>query len=195
MVGRSGLQKPGRGERANSLYLFRTLRAEVPALTFFFLTGLGSIAFHYFVSEKSSWSKVLILKGRIFSTAETTYFLHLPLLTLIPAVILAGILIRVYDVLYVIDSRSVEAKIGLASFHFRQPRLRLEDIRGVEPRQNLWERLLGVGTVLVGSAMSEGVEIVMEGIDNPQAVLERINEAIDARLAEMGRGRIESPSV
>ena len=96
--------------------------------------------------------------------------MHLPLLIFLPGFIAIKILVRLYDSEYIIDARGVEAQVGVVSFMLRQPRLRFEDIRGVEPSQTISERMLGIGHLEIGSAMKEEVEIVMEGIADPRAV-------------------------
>ena len=98
----------------------------------------------------------LVLPGKLFTIDSTTFFLYFPILTLIPMYLLGKVLINVYDAKYIIDEGGVEAQIGLVSFNLRQPRLRWEDIRGSEPQQTLWERVLGIGSVLIGSAMKIG---------------------------------------
>ncbi len=133
----------------------------------------------------SNWIPALIVPGSLFSLGDTTYYLYLPILVLLPGAMLGKILINIYDAKYIIDERGVEAQIGLVSLNLRQPRLRWEDIRGVEPNQTIWERLLGIGSVLVGSAMTQDVEIVMTGVANPRAVQLLIGGERDRRLREL----------
>ncbi len=133
----------------------------------------------------SNWVPALVVPGSLFSLGDTTYYLHLPILVLLPGAMLGKILINIYDAKYIIDERGVEAQIGLVSLNLRQPRLRWEDIRGVEPNQTIWERLLGIGSVLVGSAMTQDVEIVMSGVANPRAVQLLIGGERDRRLREL----------
>ena len=133
----------------------------------------------------SHWVPALVVPGSLFSIGDTTYYLYLPILVLLPGAMLGKILINIYDAKYIIDERGVEAQIGLVSLNLRQPRLRWEDIRGVEPNQTIWERLLGIGSVLVGSAMTQDVEIVMTGVANPRAVQLLIGGERDRRLREL----------
>lgn len=126
-----------------------------------------------------------VMAGSLFSLGDTTYFLHLPLLSLPAGAMLAKILIHIYDAKYIIDEHGVEAQIGLVSLNLRQPRLRWEDIRGVEPNQTIWERILGIGTVLVGSAMTQEVEVQMSGVANPRAIQLLIGGERDRRLREL----------
>jgi len=131
---------------------------------------------------------VLVLPGKLFSLGHTTFILHFPLLSLIPLYLLGKVLIRVYDAKYIIDEGGVEAQIGLVSFNLRQPRLRWEDIRGSEPQQTIWERVLNIGTVMVGSAMTQDVEIVMSGVANPRAIQLLIQGERERRLQDLRSG-------
>ena len=97
---------------------------------------------------------------------------------------------RIYDSKFIIDERGVEAQVGLVSLNLRQPRLRWEDIRGVEPNQTLWERILGIGSVLVGSAMTNEVEIVMEGVGNPRSVQLLIGAERDKHLKKADKEKV-----
>jgi hypothetical protein len=159
-------------------YFYPTWRSQLVNLCMFFLLCVLAIVI-------SKYVPLLIIKGSLFSLWGTTYFLHLPLLSLFPGAMLGKILINIYDAKYIIDERGVEAQIGLVSLQLRQPRLRWEDIRGVEPTQTIWERLLGIGTVLVGSAMTQDVEIVMGGVANPRAIQLLIGGERDRRLKQL----------
>jgi len=159
-------------------YFYPTWRSQVSNLLLLLLLFIFSVVVSRYVPS-------LVVKGSLFSLFGKTYFLHLPILILIPGALLGKILINIYDAKYIIDDRGVEAQIGLVSMNLRQPRLRWEDIRGVEPNQTIWDRLLGIGSVLIGSAMTQDVEITMSGVANPRAVQLLIGGERDRRLAEL----------
>lgn len=151
---------------------------------------LGFVIFSIAAIWVSHAVPATVIKGKLVSFGDTQWYLHLPLLVLIPGFLLGKVLINIYDAKYIIDEMGVEAQIGLVSMNLRQPRLRWEDIRGVEPNQTIWERLLGIGSVLVGSAMTNDVEIVMEGVANPRAIQLLIGGERDRRLKQLsGRAR------
>lgn len=166
------------GEESIRYYFHPTWRSQFANLFLFFvLCGLCVYA-----SGAIPW---LVIPGKLFTWDKTTVMLHFPVLTLIPGYVLGKILIRVYDAKYIIDEGGVEAQVGLVSFNLRQPRLRWEDIRGSEPQQTIMERVLGIGTVLVGSAMKEDVEIVMSGVANPRAIQLLIQGERERRMQEL----------
>jgi uncharacterized membrane protein YdbT with pleckstrin-like domain len=50
----------------------------------------------------------------------------------------------------------------------------IRNIRTVEVRRSLVDRILGVGTLLIGASATEGYEIVVSGLPDPEAVRERL---------------------
>ncbi len=132
------------------------------------------------------FSSFAVISGPLFTYGDNVIRLYMPWPALIPGFLLVKILLYIYNSKYIIDERGVEAQIGLVSLNLRQPRLRYEDIRGIEPQQTLWERILGIGSVLIGSAMTQDVEIVMSGVANPRAIQLLVSGERDKRLKKMG---------
>jgi uncharacterized membrane protein YdbT with pleckstrin-like domain len=159
-------------------YFYPTWRSQCLNLCGFFVLCILTVVV-------SKYVPALVVAGSLFSLGDTTYYLHLPVVVLLPGAMLGKILINIYDAKYIIDDHGVEAQIGLVSLTLRQPRLRWEDIRGVEPNQTIWERLLGIGSVLIGSAMTQDVEIIMSGVANPRAVQLLIGGERDRRLRQL----------
>jgi hypothetical protein len=160
-------------------YFFPTWRSQLFNIIWFFLTSVLVI---YLSRSFDTW---FIIPGELFKTSSTRYMLHLPYLVLVPGFFLGRILIAIYNAKYIIDETGIEAQVGLVSLKLRQPRLRWEDIRGVEPKQTIWERMLGIGTVSIGSAMTQDTEVVMEGVANPRAIQLLINSEQSKRLQEL----------
>ncbi len=161
-------------------YFYPTWRSQLFPLIGFFILAVLAV-------QGSIWIDKSVIQGKLFDIGETRYMLHLPLFALLPAFLLGKILIYIYDSKYIIDEGGVEAQIGLVSLSLRQPRLRYEDIRGVEPNQTILERILGIGSVLIGSAMTQDVEIVMEGVADPRAIQLLINGERERRTQLLSR--------
>lgn len=125
---------------------------------------------------------VFVIEGNLFNIFGYELVLHFPWLSMINLAVLFKLLFFMYNAKYLVDDQGVEAQIGLWSNNLRQPRLRYEDIRGVEPKQTILERILGIGTLMVGSAMTFEVEIEMSGIANPRAIQHLINVERDKQL-------------
>lgn len=154
---------------------YPTWRSQIINLAIFVLLSVVAI-------WGSQSIPLTVAEGHLLNLWGYKLILRLPLLTLLPGWMLTKILINVYDSKFIIDSHGVEAHVGLVSFNLRQPRLRWEDIRGVEPNQTIWERFVGIGSVLIGSAMTQDVEIVMEGVANPRAIQLLVGQERDRRL-------------
>ena len=137
-----------------------------------------------------SWLHVPISlrPGGLFSWE---YTFHFPLLGLIPIIILLRAIWPVMNSEYVVDSRGLESREGILWFNLRQPRLRYEDIRGVEVKQSILDRVLLIGDIVVGSAAShdEG-EIVLRRVSHPQGIQLLIQKAIDRKKRSLARSHI-----
>ncbi len=155
--------------------LYPTCRSQIGNITLFVLTCILTVAASKYVPKS-------VIHGKLFTIGSASFELYLPLLIFLPAILLGKILIRMYDSEYIIDGRGVEAKIGVLSMLLRQPRLRYEDIRGVEPMQTLWDRALRIGALELGSSVRDDIEIIMEGISEPREVQLFISGEIEKSL-------------
>lgn len=186
VFGDAPVVKDSHGNRVESLedgeiryYFFPCWRSQFLNLIGFFITSIGAV----WVSQELA--KYVVITGELFSTSSTQYVLNLPILALVPGFFLVKVLINIYDAKYIIDDAGIEAQIGKMSLNFSQPRIRWEDIRGVKPEQTIWERILDIGTVSVGSAMTQETEIVMKGVASPRSIQLLIEHERAKRHAEM----------
>jgi len=77
-----------------------------------------------------------------------------------------------YRRLYTITNQRVFMRVGLIANNTSEMELR--HIRGMNVYQNIFERMLGVGTVEIISAADGGAEVVFQGISNPVSVKEQV---------------------
>lgn len=77
-----------------------------------------------------------------------------------------------YRRLYMITDHRVIMRTGLVANNTNEMEIR--HIRGINLRQGVVERLLGIGTLEIISAADGGAEVVFSGIRDPMAVKERI---------------------
>ncbi|MBQ6247885.1 MAG: PH domain-containing protein [Kiritimatiellae bacterium] len=73
--------------------------------------------------------------------------------------------------------RRVIVKTGWLSKH--QTEVRIKDIRGVALEASIWERIIGTGSIAIGTAATAKAEIKMFGIKKPQEIVNMINEMRD----------------
>lgn len=70
------------------------------------------------------------------------------------------------------NNEYLELKIGI--FATKSIRLKMSYVTTVESTQTFIERLLGIGTVEVGTTSHDHMEVVIKGIASPHAVAEKI---------------------
>lgn len=86
---------------------------------------------------------------------------------------LAWVCICVKTTCYIATDARVVAKTGWLNIH--QTEVRIEDIRAVNVKKTLMQRILGIGDISIGTAATEGAEIVMRGVVDPDGFVSRVN--------------------
>ncbi len=150
-------------------------RSELGLVCGFCFFGLAGI----YLSQKFPGS---VITGTILKLDSFQINVTLPLYWLMPLFLLILGLLRIYDVQYVIDSRGLEAKVGILRLNQRIVRVLYNDIRSAETAQNVLERVLNVGNVEIGTAATAEIEIVFRGISTPQEVQQTIQRERDRSL-------------
>ena len=156
-------------------YFYPAWRSRLGHLVLFFFLSVAAIMLSYEFPQ-------LVVQGDLFTVGNTVFVMHMPILMFIPGYVLARALMFIYNSRYIIDERGAEAQIGLVSLRLRQTRLKYEDIRGVRAIQSILDRILNIGTVEIGSAMTEDIEIRMLGVENPRAIQILVCKERDKRL-------------
>lgn len=147
----------------SQLVIPKVWRSELKGLVVFLLTSGMSV----YLSAHFPGS---ILEGKFFTFLGYTFYLTLPLWSLLPFFVLTFSIFRIYNVRFVVDEHGIEARVGILSFHQRITRLRYEDIRSIEIEHSLIERALDIGDVEVSTASTGDVEIVLQGVAAPEEV-------------------------
>jgi uncharacterized membrane protein YdbT with pleckstrin-like domain len=94
-----------------------------------------------------------------------------------------GLLFIVYALLdrntriYTLTNRRVMSKVGIISRQVHEVGIR--DIRAINVKQGILERVFGLGTVEVGSAGTAGIEVKFVGISSPVGVRDMIRRQKD----------------
>ncbi|NMC20383.1 MAG: PH domain-containing protein [Thermogutta sp.] len=108
-------------------------------------------------------------------SVEILLFIIIPLLTII--ILILDRNSRVYTV----TTTRVMSESGIISRRVSEVGTR--DIRFIDLKQGVLQRLLGLGSVSIGSAGHAGVEVEFAGISNPQGVrdiIRRVKDEADA---------------
>ena len=88
-------------------------------------------------------------------------------------IFLAWVYICVKTTCYVATNSRVIAKTGW--LNTKQVEVRIVDIRGVNVNRTFVQRLLGIGDIGIGTAATEGTEIVMRGVVEPEDFVKKVN--------------------
>ncbi len=161
---------------AEHLVLHRHWRSVV---LWFILFGL--VSFYGIPISKEFPETVLHQNVDLFGFS---FVLHLPILLLVAILVIARPLFLLFDCKYEVKCHHISATTGILSFNKRHFEMPLENARGVEVKQNLWERILFVGTVLVGSAMTDVPEVELHGVADPEGIATIIRSRMDRSIKE-----------
>lgn len=110
-------------------------------------------------------AKIYYMLELIFGILLTPVIIGL--FMLIPA------LINIYCTTYILTNKRIIVKTGWMNKN--QNEIWIKDMRGVNLNQSFWERLVGTGTVAIGTAATAGTEIQLRGISNAKEVVDTIN--------------------
>ncbi len=99
-------------------------------------------------------------------------------LVLIAFIILIHAVVRRLSRKFTITSDGVSSRVGIGGRSEKE--IRISDIRQVEVRQSVGQRIFGLGNVLFASAATGGVEVIFEGVRNPTGVKNKVNDLRDA---------------
>jgi uncharacterized membrane protein YdbT with pleckstrin-like domain len=158
----------------SELVIPKVWRSEIKGITLFIFFSLLSI----YLTNLFPGS---VIEGPLFDVGKYTLFMTLPLYWFIPFITMMYSIIKIYDVRYTIDDHGVETRIGILSLHQRITRVRYEDIRSIEIKHSLIERILDIGNVEISTAATSGVEIVLSGVAAPEEIQFMLQRERDSR--------------
>jgi len=78
---------------------------------------------------------------------------------------------------FTLTNRRVKSKFGIISRTTRE--VSIKDIRVINLKQGIFERIFGLGTVEVGSAGTAGIEVYFKGIPDAPKVIDMIQKLKD----------------
>lgn len=84
------------------------------------------------------------------------------------------ILYRRYVWRYSVDRENIESRYGIIARQVHS--IRIQDLRNVNVKQNILQRLIGIGDVEFSSAGGEGIEVVFNAITSPMQLKERVQD-------------------
>ena len=91
----------------------------------------------------------------------------------VPMLVLVAVIVYRYHVwTFTIRGDTIESCRGIIGRDVQS--IRVQDLRNVNVRQTIWQRLLGVGDVEFSSAGGTGIEVTFYGVTDPLGVKDRV---------------------
>jgi len=123
--------------------------------------------------------------GSIQHVPINGFSVPVPLFWLVPIMSWVFLFNRLYDHLYIIASDHVRVIKGRFSFSKKDMRIEYHNIRGIEVDRNLYGRIVNVGSIRVGTAMTNTPEIILDDVSNPSRyrdiIISKMNEYLSAK--------------
>jgi len=88
---------------------------------------------------------------------------------------------------FTIDDDSIESRRGVIGRTVQS--IRIDDLRNINVRQSLIERMLGVGSVEFSTAGGSGIEVVFFGVEDPLQLKEGVQQMQEERDRVRGSAR------
>ena len=82
-----------------------------------------------------------------------------------------------YAWIFTVDADSIESRYGLIARNIKS--IRVRDLRNVNLRQSIFQRILGIGDLEFSTAGGSGIEVSFFGIENPMKLKDEIQKLQD----------------
>jgi uncharacterized membrane protein YdbT with pleckstrin-like domain len=161
-------------ESSSNLKVVKFSASWISVAPQFLLSGI-LLVIGLYVTAYYEWS-VLVIP---FGVSENSFTLRLPIFLLLFLVSIARPIIYLYDNSYEASEHHLRTVRGRLSIFKKSQEFAFEDLLGVQVTQGIIQRILGVGSVEVGSKTAL-IQVRMRGIRNPHEIAKIISSRIDA---------------
>lgn len=166
---------------ANNVVVYRSFRAEWLQILLFCLS--------FFVISMLAYvfpgTLIKVSVGRIFGT-DVGFII--PVLILIPIFIALKSVYNVFNTRYVLGMTSIIKIDGVLSPSSTSTELYYSNVRAMKIERGLVQRVLGVGSLIIGDLFSGDADINMNGVSNPvqyKSIVERRLRMLEKRKEEV----------
>jgi membrane protein YdbS with pleckstrin-like domain len=102
--------------------------------------------------------------------------LTLLLLALPFGVLLLIMAYRHYSARFTIEDGNIESRHGIIAREINS--IRIADVRNINVKQSLLDRILFVGDIEFSSAASDNAEVIFKGVSNPMRIKRKVQEML-----------------
>jgi len=107
------------------------------------------------------------LKGNQYFSPENLRVVYVVIVAVF-VYLVTVVIYRRYSWAYTINGETIESREGLIARNVCS--IRVRDLRNINVKQSLWQRLMGVGDVEFSSAGGSGIEVSFRGVSDPLQV-------------------------
>ncbi len=108
-----------------------------------------------------------LIWGKQYFSAENLRVVYVVIIAVF-VYLVAVVIYRRYSWAYMINDETIESREGLIARKVCS--IRVRDLRNINVKQSLWQRLIGVGDVEFSSAGGSGIEVSFRGVNDPLQV-------------------------
>lgn len=117
-----------------------------------------------------------MMSTTLFGEGVLAAYISPRMLGIFPALVLLEAVRRYFNDLYVLDTDKVIHYSGRLSLQYAVPVIRYADIRGINVSQGLIGRIFDYGNVEIGTAASEGEELVLHSVASPEELASLVDD-------------------
>lgn len=107
------------------------------------------------------------LKGNQYFSPENLRVVYVVIVAVF-VYLVTVVIYRRYSWAYTINGETIESREGLIALKVSS--IRVRDLRNINVKQTLWQRLMGMGDVEFSSAGGSGIEVSFRGVSDPLQV-------------------------
>lgn len=133
---------------------------------------------------------VILVAFISLSEPETTP--RMPVQVFIPMALLAVIFHRKFNRYYIITREGVKMFRGLLGLNLSEQMVDVNRMKHVELKQNILQRILGVGDISISTVLIEEPEVRIRGIYQPYDLISLIKDAIDREYEQQSHNHLIS---
>lgn len=100
-------------------------------------------------------------------------------------------IVNIYNYKYILFEDFIQATEGILSLNMVLNKIKYQDIRLVETQKSILGRIINFGDVLIGSAATGTLEVVLRGVSNPDLIKDFVLKKASQKRAQIKHNKQE----